>query len=408
VDARNSKMSKSSSGRTKTIAQAEMRAINRSAVLDYLRLKKAASRTEIAQELQFSKPTAMRIIDELMEEGFVSATGKMPGERGRSRELLGLQVESNLVIGVDVGGSHIRCALANIGGDILFEVRHDQAWSRPDANFKTLTTSIDEILAQPIPEDARLLGMAIGIPGILDHQTGQAKLVPSLNWSDFPVLSKLEKNYDLPMIVENDVNLAVLGEYWFGAGIGFDDLIMISVGTGIGAGIILDGKIHRGSHDSSGEIGYFLPGIQFLEKTYPGFGALESMASGKGISERAERKHRVSGLTLPEKGIGAAAVFEAARSGEGWAGDIVSETIDYLSQAIGNVAVLLDPEIIILGGGVANSVDLLIEPIIERLAGVIPRVPLIKGSQLKDRAVILGSVVRVFQKITDYTVVRFG
>jgi predicted NBD/HSP70 family sugar kinase len=183
---------------------------------------------------------------------------------------------------------------------------------------------------------------------------------------------------------------------------------MVAIGTGIGAGIILDGKLHRGHSEASGEVGYILPGVQFLGSQYPGFGALESVASGKGIADQAARtwSRMHAGKEPPD--LDAADVFQAAREEQAWAVQVVAETVDYLSLALANLSACLDPELIILGGGIASSAGMLIEPIRRRLTGVIPRLPRIEGSQLNDQAAILGAVVRVFQNYTDYSVVHNG
>jgi predicted NBD/HSP70 family sugar kinase len=145
-----------------------------------------------------------------------------------------------------------------------------------------------------------------------------------------------------------------------------------------------------------------------LDQQYPGFGALEIIASGKGIAERGANELAETHPDKPISNFSAADVFQAARDGETWVTQIMAETIDYLSLAIANVTVCFDPELVILGGGVSTSADLLINPIKDRITGVIPRVPRIEQSQLKDKAVILGAVVCVFQKVTDYAVVHRG
>lgn len=390
----------------KTIAQTEMRAINRSAVLEYLRLAKTASRTELSVELMISKPTAMRIVDDLLSDGLiVSLDEKEKGSR-RSRELLALNTANNLVLGVDIGGSHISGMIANIGGEILYQNRIAVSWTDGEANYQSLINYIQALQKEAFGFHAKLLGIAVGVPGIVDSKNGMVKIAPSLNWVDFPLLEKLESLFDFPVIVENDVNLAVLGENWFGIGEGVNNLVMISIGTGIGSGIILDGKLHRGYRDSSGEIGYLLPGVQYLDNQYPGFGALESLASCNGIAERAIKYLKSTAADFDVSKVDAAYVFDRAREGHTWAKNIVNETIDFLSLAIANISVCFDPELIIIGGGITGSIDMLIEPIQKRLKQVIPFVPKIESSRLLNNAPLLGAVVRVFQKSEEYTVVH--
>ena len=385
-----------------------MRNINRSAVLDYLRIVKTSSRTEIADQLHLSLPSIARIIEQLIEYGLVISTGRKEQGRGRSRDLLALNVDENIVIGIDLGGSHICGGLVNLGGDILNEYRDSTIGGSAEENYQKLAAFLGMMLEQAGNLKSRILGITIGIPGILDNQAGLVKLAPGLLWKDYPLLQKLEKITDLPINLENDVNLAALGELWFGAGQGVRDLVMVAIGTGIGAGIILDGKLHRGYSDASGEIGYILPGIRFLDNQYPSFGALESVASGKGIVDQAIRKWSELHGSLKAPKMEAVDVFQAARTGETWAVDVMSETIDYLSLALANVIVCLDPELVILGGGFSGSASMLLEPIKNRLTGVIPRLPRIEKSLLKDQAAILGAVVSTFQKFTDYSVVKHG
>jgi glucokinase len=389
-----------------TIAQTEMRAINRSAVLEYLRLAKTASRTELSTQLKISKPTVMRIIDELVADGWVLNLDEKEKGARRSRDLLALNAKNNLVIGVDLGGSHISGIVANIGGEILFQDRVPEEWETSEMNFSILVQFIREFIEKAAGMDGRILGIAVGVPGIVDSKVGMVKIAPSLNWDQMPLLEMLENEFKMPITIENDVNLAVLGENWFGVGVGVDNMVMISIGTGIGSGIILDGKLYRGFRDSSGEIGYYLPGVSYLDRKYPKFGALESQASCKGIAEKALHVLKQRGEAFDPASIDSAMVFKEAKSGTPWAQEIINETVDFLSLAIANVSVSFDPELIILGGGIIGSADQLIEPIQNRLKEVIPYIPRIEASTLRSTAPLLGCVVRVFQKCVDYTVAQ--
>lgn len=389
-----------------TIAQSEMRAINRSAVLEYLRQNKTASRTELARQLRFSKPTAMRIIDELLTANLVCSAGQKGGGLGRSQELLTLNFQDNLVIGIDLGGSHISGGIANIGGEILHKMKKKQSWGDAADNLERVVRFIQEMQREAAKHPGKLLGVALGVPGILDSRENLVKLAPALDWRDFPLLEKLNARIDLPVLVENDVNLAAMGEHWFGAGQGVEHLVMIAIGTGIGAGVILDGKLYRGFRESSGEIGYLLPGLQFLGNKYPNFGAFESLASGKGIAERGQQRwSEANGGSLTPI-MGAEVVFKAAREHQPWAEKVINETIEYLTLALANISVTYDPELIIIGGGVAPSIAGSLPAIQERLRGVIPFVPRIEVSKLLGDACILGAVARVFQKTADYAVVQ--
>lgn len=376
----------------RTITHADMRAINRSAVVEYLRLSGLTSRTELSRKLNISKPTVMRIIDELIDGEFVIPSGKVEAGGGRHRELLALNKTNNLVIGVDVGGSHISGAIINIYGDIVQERSAVVEWSAPDENFTIVRDFLVEMQAISMEGIRNVLGMSIGIPGIVERESGTVVLAPSMDWYGYPIQKKLEEHINLPVSVENDVNLAVQGEHWYGGGVGVDNLIMIAIGTGIGAGVILDGKLHRGYRESSGEIGYILPGVQYLNKKYPGFGALEFLASGKGIADLAGKDS-------------AEDVFDAVAAGEESAVAVIEDAVDNLSLAIANVSVCFDPELIILGGGVSKGYQPYFEKIVERITGAIPSVPRIEVSRLQDKAVMLGAAVNVYKKALGYSTV---
>jgi predicted NBD/HSP70 family sugar kinase len=202
------------------------------------------------------------------------------------------------------------------------------------------------------------------------------------------------------------VNLAALGEWSFGAGRGTQNMVCIAVGTGIGAGIVVGGALYTGHNQAAGEIGYLLPGVEYLGRCYDQFGALETLAAGPGIAARARQLLEKEGLPAPAEGLSAEDVFDAARRGEAWARQAVGDTVDYLSLAIAGVSSLLNPEMVVLGGGVARSADLLIEPILDRLNGVVPFVPRLVASSLGRRAATMGAIMRVLHATTGYVVAQ--
>jgi len=246
----------------------------------------------------------------------------------------------------------------------------------------------------------------VGAPGITLRQEGIVKWAFQLRWQDFPLKARLAGRYNLPIAVDNDVNLAALGELWFGAGQNVQNMILVAIGTGIGAGIIIDGALYRGAHEAAGEIGSMLTGREFLGQNYQDFGALESVASGTGIAERARRALKSRRSTTGLESLLAEEVFEAARQGQKWARNIIEETVDYLAVAIANLSASFDPEIIILGGGVSRSADLLVEPILRRVAPCLPTVPKLVVSSLGRRAAVMGIVTTILHNALNYCVVR--
>jgi glucokinase len=389
-----------------TITASAMRDINRSAILEIIRRECPISRTAIAQRLNVSLPTVMRIVDGLIEEGFVRLHGTTEWSGGRRRPLLEFNFDGGVVLGVDMGGTKMYGALADLGGNILDEVNIGHHGTSGEESFNYLTKLIDKLLASPKVERQRVRGIGVGAPGVTLHEQGIVTWAYTLHWDQFPLKAKLAERYDLPIIVDNDVNLAALGELWFGAGQNIQDMILIAIGTGIGAGLIIDGALYRGSKEASGEIGNMIPGREFLGKNYQDFGALESVASGTGIAARA-RDLLGSTRSKPDlTNLMAEEVFEAARKGEPWAWIVINETVDYLAIAIANLVSAFDPELVVLGGGVSRSADMLIAPILARISGVIPNPPKLVVSDLGLQATVMGAITNVLHNTSNFYVVH--
>ncbi len=390
----------------RTITATEMKYINRSAILETLRRESPVSRTYLAERLSISLPTVMRIVDELIEEGLVRLHSKTEWSGGRRRSLVEFNAEPHVVIGVDLGGTKFYGAIANLGGTILDEINVVHHGTSGEESFECVVELIDTLLHSSCMDGKHIRGIGVGAPGVTLHQQGIVTWAPSLNWRNFPLKEKLSKRFSLPVIVDNDVNLAALGELWFGAGQGSQSMVLISVGTGIGAGIVIDGALYRGAHEASGEVGYILPDRSFLGKEYPEFGALEIIASGTGIAERARKVAKDNGYQFIEGELTAEEVFNAARRGEKWARTVVDETVDYLAIAVANVCSLFDPELVILGGGVARSADLLIEPILSRIRGAVPIEPKLVASSLGRKAAVMGSITNVLHNTDEFLIVH--
>jgi glucokinase-like ROK family protein len=390
----------------RTIDATQMRQVNRSAILELIRQHSPLARSEISRWLELSLPTVIRIVDELIADDLVRSTGETAGEAGRPRELLEFNKSGGAVIGIDLGGTKLYGALANIGGEILGEVTKHQHASSGEESYKLVEEMVQTLLELAGEKEQRLLGIAVGAPGVTHIRSGQVEWAPSLDWRDFPLKQRLSDSFQLPVAIDNDVNLAVLGEQWFGVGRGVNNLLLLAIGTGMGAGLIIDGVIYRGHNEAAGEVGYFLPEIGALGKHYEQFGAMENIVSGTGIAERAKRVLNGSHPEAELQALTASDVFEAARNGEDWASHIVDETADYLSMVVADIATLLDPELVILSGGVSNSMDMLIPPIMRRLEGVIQHVPRLEVSALGAKATVMGAISLILHLTKDYHVVR--
>jgi len=269
-------------------------------------------------------------------------------------------VSRQFVIGVDLGGTKIYTALATEDGGVLVEIK------LPTGAGKGLAHVVDRIVesvervreaAAVPPEAVRVL--ALGAPGPLDTARGIIHFAPNLGWKNVPISRILEERLSLPVFLDNDANLAALGEHAFGAGRGEENMVYITVSTGIGGGLILGGKLYRGSSDGAGEVGHMTVFPGGPRCSCGNLGCLEAVASGTAIARKAgELVAGGKGRGILEAAGGdpgritAAVVAAAASKGDPGAAAIIGEAARFLGIGIANILNLLNPSLVVLGGGV--------------------------------------------------------
>jgi len=390
---------------TRTITSNEMRGVNRTAVLELIRTSGPISRTEIASTLEISLPTVMRIVDELIQSELVIPTGKKEKSGGRKRPLLSFNAGAHLVIGVDMGPEFLYGAVADLSGRILTEHTEHHGLAGV-AVYKYLVDLIEFLLKAVQPAEKQVRGICVSAPGITFYDEGEVMWAPSLEWRYFPLKTKLENHFNLPVTLENDVNLAAQGEMWFGAGQDSRNLVLIIIGQGIGAGIIIDGAVYRGSHLTAGEIGFLLPERSALANGWEGVGAAESAAAIPGILARADLALESTGSGVEVEDLTLEAVFAAEASGAEWAKAVLEDTFDSLAQITAAVSVCYDPDVIVISGEILPFADRIIPPILQRLSGRIPVLPEMVPSRLGNTGAILGAVINVLHNTYDFYVVQ--
>ncbi|KUK31834.1 MAG: Glucokinase GlkA [Thermoanaerobacterales bacterium 50_218] len=274
------------------------------------------------------------------------------------------------VLAVDLGGTKIYSALVGPGDVIVKrDVRPTEAALGIEKVIANILESIKTVSTAVRPQE-KILGVGIGAPGPLDPASGRIFFAPNLNWCDVNLKEILEKELGLPVFMENDANLAALGEYLYGAGKGYDDLVFITVSTGVGGGLIIKGEIYSGASGAAGEIGHMVVVPDGPLCSCGNRGCLEAVASGKALKKRAQsliaegRCQKILELAGGDPdAVEAPMIAHAAHSGDSEARQLLAEAGRYLGLAIGNIANLLNPSIFIIGGGVARGAgDFLLEP----------------------------------------------
>jgi glucokinase len=394
--------------RKNTLTVNEMHDINRSAILDYIRRRGPTSRPSIARELHFSLPTVMRVIDELIAEDLVISTGETEFSGGRRRPLLEINSRGTVIIGVDLGGTEIYAAATDLCGNVLVEQKAANQPVSAEASYARLAGLIAYLVRHAEIAGRKILGVAVGTQGLTNQQAGIVLRDPMQNWHNYPLKQKLYKDFGVPIVIDNDVNLAALGEHWFGAGQSIRNMVLITTGAGIGAGIIIDGLLYRSSNHLAGEIGYFLPDKQYLGKRWENFGFLESRASLAAVAEHAHALLMPPGVQESAEGPRPTPedVFKAMLDSQPWALGLIEAMVDDLSFAIANTCALLDPDLIVLRSSLDQYTDLLIDPILRRIEGTVPIKPNLVASTLGYKATALGAIVEVLYDTKNFYSIR--
>jgi len=275
-------------------------------------------------------------------------------------------------IGIDVGGTNVKLALVSPDGKIIYSNSiPTHAEMGYEYTINNIKEAIHTLLKETDSKEKDIQGIGFGFPGQVDYKSGVVRLAPNIpGWVDIPIAKMIEDEFHIPTRVDNDVRCAALGELNFGAGKGCENLICITVGTGIGSGLIVNGKLVRGASNAAGEIGHIK--LQMLDGPICGCGdtgCLEAFASGPSIVAMAEayisggKSTKYRELANPD--ITPYVVYEAAKAGDPVAKRIFIITGEYIGIGLASVINLLNPEKVIIGGGVAASGDYLMEPIRE-------------------------------------------
>jgi predicted NBD/HSP70 family sugar kinase len=292
------------------------------------------------------------------------------------------------VIGVDVGRDRVRVAVADLDGQIAARLEEP-------ARVRSMRTLIEQIgqLARRVADTAKvrwrqIVIVAVGSPGVFGPDQDRPVLAHNLpGWSRHGLLDEVRRELGTQVVFENDVNLAAVGERWHGLGRGVDAFVYFHVGTGVGMGIVLGGKLYRGSRGAAGEIGYLpLAAADPHDAANRRRGALESAIGASGVVAMA----RAAGMS--SKVLTAARVFEEARRGDVRATSVVEEIGAGIGLAIAAVIPVLDPELVIVGGAIGRNIDLLLPSIDRELAALSPFRPSIEASALGEDAELTGAV----------------
>jgi glucokinase len=280
------------------------------------------------------------------------------------------------IVGVDVGGTNIKVGVMPIGGGLPVGVRTLPTEAARGAQFvvdrivRMIGEATSEVLEEHGHDRESLAGVGIGSPGPLDRESGVVLDTPNLGWRNFPLRDLISNEVGLPAWLDNDANCATFGEWWMGAGKGSQSLVGVTLGTGIGGGIIVDGELFHGASDAAGEIGHMTIDFTGRKCKCGNYGCLEAYASGPNIAARAVEgieagaestlRHMVDGQL---DRITAYTVYEAVVQGDPYANEVMVETAKILGAGVANLINIFNPQCVVIAGGVTRAGDHLFVPL---------------------------------------------
>jgi glucokinase len=384
--------------------------LNTFLVLDAIRSHGEATRGQLGRELGLSDASVSRIAKRLLATGIID---ELPGEgavRGRTPSILRFVGPVGGVIAVDLGGTRCHGALADLAGGTMATDFRQTSQGRDAAGTLLQCIAALESAAGDLAMPVR--AVVVGIPALIDPVTQLATAGPNVHWQGFDLLGILSDKVAQPFEVDNDVNLAALGEAWRGQGRGVHSFVTMSLGTGIGGAVVIDGHLVRGSHNAAGEVAYF----PFWRGHRQGYGdrrprgavarraGFEDVASGPALRARAADLLRRGIATSLVSGFDVADVFAAAAHGDQLGRRVVRELVTHVAAAIVGITALVDPERIILDGAIGRALEPWLPSLREAVEAGVFKPPEIVVSTLGPNAAVTGAIARALAVVSELDV----
>ncbi len=372
------------------------------AVLDHVRAHGESSRAELAQATGLGRSVLTQRVDALRNYGLLAEDRVGVSTGGRAPRLLRFRSDAGYLLVADLGATSTDVALADLAGRIVI---HRQRPSDIAAGPEAVLADVDELFEECVAEagiDRPLWGIGIGIPGPVEFESGSPVSPPIMpGWDGYSVRERFAAR-GVPVWVDNDVNVMALGELTAGCGRGVDDFVFVKIGTGIGAGIVVDGRIHRGAKGSAGDVGHIHVQAGREVTCRCGMsGCLEALAGGAALARDAEAAARegrsaILRALLDEKGyLDAADVAAASKHGDPVSVELITEAGRLIGQMLTGIVNFFNPSLIVIGGGVAGAGDLLLatirQAIYRRSLPLATRDLVVRRSALDDRAGVIGA-----------------
>jgi len=353
-------------------------AINKVKVTNLIRDSDGISRADVAKKSGLSAPTVSRIVESLLREGLAIETGAGESKGGRRPTLLKFSGVDNFIIGIDLGTTNIYGVLTDLDARVVAEIKRptlvDEGFTRV---MERTSNVINELRDQLGEKKGRVCGIGMAIAGLINRERNIVEFSPDFHWHNVDVRAALSQGREIPVIFDNVTRVMALGEMWYGAGRDYRNFVMVNVGYGIGAGIIIQGSPLYGLRGLAGEFGHItLDKDSDVQCDCGNFGCLEALASGNAIAKAARKELRSGAATLllelsggdPSR-VTAEMVAHAAQQGDGTAWAVFDRAAEYLGLGIAGLINLFNPEAVFIGGGVAQAGNILFDKVRKAVNG---------------------------------------
>jgi predicted NBD/HSP70 family sugar kinase len=357
--------------------------LNERTVLETIRAGAPISRAEISRRVGISKPTVSLALRSLVDAGLVREAVRGPDGPNYGAVFFEPVADAAFVLGLDLGARFLRGAVCDLAGQIRTRQDVELRGANADGAVRAIAALHSSLAsAAALPAD-RIDGVVLGVPGVVEDDSTLHLATPNIpGLEGRPIGRELRERLGVAVTLENDVNLAAVGERWAGVARGVDDFAFLSVGTGTGMGLVLGGELHRGKHGAAGEVDWALAGMSDeLDPSAEGVAALAA---------RLAAQERLATSLIPP--YDPRDIFAAARSADPLAERIVEEAARRIAAHIAPIAAVADPELVVLGGGLGANGDLLLAPVRALLREWMPYPPRIEISSLGEAAVLMGAL----------------
>jgi len=340
--------------------QVLIKQINKSLVMNIIREKRNISRAQISKITGLNRATVSAIVDELIYEGIVIEEGLGESKGGRKPIILRINENYGCIIGIDLGVNYVSVLLANFNAKTLWSKKLMlNIGESQEEIIDKIFTLVDEALINAPKTIKGILGIGMGVPGITNHKEGIILKAPNLNWENVNIKEIIREKYDTKIFIDNEANVAAIGEKWFGTGQKFKNLIYVSAGIGVGAGIIINDKLFRGANGLAGELGHMTIDVNGIKCSCGNIGCWELYASEKALIRLMSPQNDIN-YSKNKKLID---IIEQARNGSIEAINSFKSVAKFLGLGIVNLINTFDPELIIIGNTISLAYDLIIDEV---------------------------------------------